>query len=227
MRVLLCTGATACGCLLVAALALAFADLAMSRPRAALRAWQQHAPLGDHVERRRLLARMGRALAVNPLDADQRMDLGRFFVWHAERHAADAARARVYRRLAADRFEEAVRARPTSAFAWVLLAEQWSRLGIDEARVRAALRRGAALGPMEPGVQLKVLWLGLARWPALAAGERAALRDSLERLLRSPVYFRTAAGIALQHGRGDLLRAASTADWQRRDLARMRPDGAG
>ena len=72
----------------------------------------------------------------------------------------------------------------------------------------------AALGPMEPGVQLKVLWLGLARWAALEAGERAALRDALERLLRSPVYFRTAAGIALQHGRGDLLRAASTAAWQ-------------
>jgi len=227
MRLLLCAGTAACGCLAVAALALAFADLAMVHPRKALRAWELQAPLGDYHERRRLLARMGRAIAVNPMDADQRLDLGRFFVWHAERYAAESPRARGYRRLAADRFEEAVRARPTFAFAWALLAEQWSRLGGDEARVRTAWRRATALGPMEPGVQLKVLWLGLARWQVLEEADRASLRASLDRLLRSPQYFQTAARIALQHGRGDLVRASLAAPWQRRDFARMVPDAPG
>ena len=80
------------GCLCVWALALVFSDLAMSRPRAALSAWEAGQGFGDVALRRRLLARMGRAVAVNPSDARQRMDLGRFFAWHAARYPEGSQR---------------------------------------------------------------------------------------------------------------------------------------
>ena len=218
-RALLFSASVACACLAVLALALSFADLAMSRPRAALVDWERHASLGDYRERRRLLARMGRAVAVHPLDADQRLDLGRFFVWHAGRHAGGSERAGFYQRLAAERFAEAVRARPTWSFAWLLLAEQWATLGHDEARVLAALRRGQTLGPLEPGTQLKALWLGLPRWQRLAPDDHAALRAGLARLLASPAFFRPAAAIAVHHDREDLVRARLAESWQREALA--------
>ena len=213
--------AVTCGCLAVLALALAFADLAMFRPRAALMAWERTGALGDYRDRRRLLARMGRAVAVNPFDADQRMDLGRFFVWHAERHHAGSGRARFYRELAARRFEEAVRARPTWGFAWMLMAEQWWRLGERPEAVLTAMRRGAALGPNEPGGQLKHLWLGLGQWRRLDEGDRLALLRSLEQLLASRAYFQAAVRIAVQHQRADLVRRLLQEDWQRRDFLRL------
>lgn len=213
--------AIACGCLAVWALALGFADLAMSRPRAALERWEDGGTIGDVASRRRLLARMGRAIAVNPVDADQRMDLGRFFAWHAARHPRGSERHRFYAELAAARFREAVTARPTWGFAWMLLAQQWSDLGVQESAVVAAMRRGGALAPMEPRVQLTHLWLGLARWQHLSADHRRLLREALSRLLDSREYFREAARIALQHDRQDLLAGALHEPWQRQAFATL------
>lgn len=213
--------ALACGCLAVWALALAFADLAMAQPRAALAAWQSGAPLPEVARRRALLARMGRAVAVHPFDAAQRLDLGRFFAWHAARHRAGSPRHRLYAALAAARFEEAVRARPTWGHAWLLLAEQWAALGRDEAAVLSAMRRGAALAPLEPGSQLKHLWLALARWPRLGEAHRESVRESLSRLLASRRYFADAARIAVHHRREQLLAGAVHAPWQQQALARI------
>ena len=162
-RVLLLICVLVCGCLAVWSFALVFSDLAMSRPSAAIVAWERGAPMPDHRERRQLLARMGRAIAVNPMDAQQRMELGRFFAWHGARHRAGSARAVFYSELAADRFVEAVPARPTWGFAWALLAEQWAMGGQPEDQIVHALRRATQLSAFEPGVQLKTLWLGLAR----------------------------------------------------------------
>jgi hypothetical protein len=224
-RAALVVATATCGCLAVTALALAFADLAMNRPRVALVVWERTGAMGDYHDRRRLLARIGQAVAVNPLDADQRMDLGRFFVWHAERHHAASERARFYRELAASRFEEAVRARPTWGFAWMLMAEQWWRLDRRSDEVLAAMRRGAALGPNEPGVQLKHLWLGMGQWTRLDSADRDAVTRTLTRLLASRVYFHAAARIAVQHGRADLVRGLLREDWQRRDFARVAAQG--
>ncbi len=218
--VMLVAGAL-CGGLLVWALALAFADLAMARPRSALAAWERGEPLGDYRARRRLLARMGSAVAAHPLDGAQRLDLGRFFAWHAARHGQGSARARFYHRLAADRFEEAITARPTWGHAWLLLAERWMLLGVDAHAARAAMQRGAALAPLEPAVQLKYLWLGLAQWRALDAADRARLGASLDRLLDSRVHFADAARIALHHGRGDLVSRALRAPWQQQAFAAL------
>lgn len=214
--------ACACGCLCVWALSLVFADLAMSRPRAALAAWEAGAPLGDYQSRRLLLARMGSAVAVNPLDAGQRLDLGRFFAWHAARHPPGTERERFYTRLAAQRFAEAITARPTWGFAWMLLAEQRDRLGRPEPEVLAAMARGAALAPHEPGVQLKHLWLGMGRWARLGQPGRDALETSLNGLLADSRYFRDAAGIAVHHGHEELVRRAIGAPWQRQAFGQMK-----
>ncbi len=221
-RASLLVAAVTCGCLAVWALALAYADLAMSRPRAAMAAWEQGLPMDDYQLRRRLLARIGSAIAVHPFDAAQRLDLGRFFAWHAARHPQDAARARLLNRLAADRFEEAVAARPTWGYAWLLMAERWSLTGaVPAARVDAAVHRGAGLAPLEPAAQLKFLWLGLARWPELDGARREALRAALERMLASRSHFDEAARIALHHGRADLVNAAMRAPWQQQAFAAL------
>lgn len=214
--------AVVAGCLGVWSLAVAFSDLAMSRPRVALAAWEEGGGFGDYQERRRLLTRIGRAVAVNPSDADQRTDLGRFFAWHAARHPRGSQRQRFYARLAAARFEEAVAARPTWGFAWVLLAEQLDALDADEATLMLALRRGARLAPLEPRTQLKVMWLSLGRWPQLSEPHREELRAGLSHLLASPLYFRDAARIALHHGRDELVSGNLTETWQRQSFARLR-----
>lgn len=209
------------GCLAVWALAFVFSDLAMSRPRAALDSWEAGNGFGDVEQRRRLLERMGRAVAVNPSDAEQRMDLGRFFAWHAARYPHGSERHALYSRLAAERFEEAVAARPTWGFAWVLLSEQLARMDADETATVATLRRGSELAPLEPRTQLRHLWLGLSRWSHLDTGHQKMLTDSLAGLLSSPRYFHEAARIVLHHGRDDLLALSPLAPWQQRALSTM------
>ena len=102
----------------------------MSRPSAMIFAWEAGEPMPDHRHRRQSLARIGRSIAVNPLAAQQRMELGRFFAWHAARHRPGSARAVFYSELAAGRFAEAVLVRPSWGFAWALVAEQWAMSGL-------------------------------------------------------------------------------------------------
>lgn len=216
--------AIASGCIGVWALALVFSDLAMSRPRAALSAWEAGHSFGDVQQRRHLLERMGRAVAVNPSNADQRMDLGRFFAWHAARYPSGSERHGFYSRLAAERFEEAVAARPTWGFAWMLLSEQLDRIDADETAIVAALRRGSELAPLEPRTQLRHLWLALGRWPRLAPDHREMLTAALAGLLSSPTYFPEAARIVLHHGRVELLSGVALEPWQQRALSAIRGD---
>jgi hypothetical protein len=220
-RIIVLASALACGCLFVAALALVFADLAMARPSAMIASWERGQPMPDHHLRRELLARMGRAIAVNPLDARQRMELGRFFAWHAARHRAGSARGVFYNELAAERFAEAVLARPTWGFAWALLAEQWVMSGQAQEQILYALRRAVELSPYEPGVQLKSLWLGLGLWDVLDEPLRAQLTASLMRIMSQREYFARAAAIALHHQRADLLNIAAPQPWQRTLLERL------
>lgn len=216
--------AAVCGCLAVAAAALAFSELAMMRPRAELSSWQAGHALGDVARRRGLLAQMGRAVAVNPASADHRVLVGRFFAWHGARYPAGSQRHAFFARLAAARFEEAVAARPTWGFAWILLAEQLQRIAAGEAAVVAALRRGGALAPREPRTQLRHLWLALPRYDTLAPAHRRTVTEALTSLLSSPRYFPEAARIVVQHGREELLAATPLALWQRRVLAAVRAD---
>ena len=220
-RAILLAGALICGCLFVAALSLVFSDLAMMRPSKVIAAWERGEPMPDHRRRRELLARMGRAIAVNPMDAQKRMELGRFFAWHAARHRAGSERAVFYSELAADRFAEAVLARPTWGFAWALLAEQWAMSGQPQEQVLHALMRAVRLSPREPGVQLKSLWLGLGMWDALDDNLRAQLRASLERVSSRREYFVRAAGIALHHQRAELLDSALRQPWQHEQLRKL------
>ena len=210
-----------CGCLAVYSAALVYSDLAMSRPSAAILGWENGDSMPDHQHRRELLVRMGRATAVHPLDAQPRMELGRFFAWHAARHRAGSARAVFYSGLAADRFAEAVLARPTWGYAWALLAEQWAASGQTDTRIALALRRAIALSPFEPGAQLKALWLGLGRWSALDETLRTELTASLARLTSQREYFVQAAGIALQHRHGTLLREIAVQPWQRERISKL------
>lgn len=211
----------ACGCLAVYSLALVYSDLAMSKPSAAILAWENGDSMSNHQHRRALLARMGRAIAVHPLDAQPRMELGRFFAWHAARHRAGSQRAVFYHRLAAERFAEAVLSRPTWGYAWALLAEQWAASGQPDSKIAWALRRAITLSAFEPGAQLKALWLGLGRWGALDETLRAQMIASLSRLASQRTYFAQAARIALHHRQEGLLRDIAVQPWQREQISRM------
>lgn len=210
-----------CGCLAVWSAALVYSDLAMSYPRTVVAGWEQGAPMLEYTQQRSLLRRMGHAIAVNPMSGRERMDLGRFFAWHAARQRIGSPRAKFYQRLAADRFAEAVLARPTWGYAWVLLAEQWSAIGQPDERVLHALRRAVQLAPREPGVQLKSLWLGLGNWRGIDVSMRQQLADSLQRLTARRAYFDKAVGIVLQHKQLGLLEGLLTHRWQIEALERL------
>lgn len=79
------------------------------------------------------------------------------------------------------RFRHALRERPTSPYVWANLA--LSKLYLDEIDTEflAALRNADDLGPWEPGSQQTVVFVGLAAWEKLDAGERQRILRSLER----------------------------------------------
>jgi hypothetical protein len=164
---------------------------------------------------------MGHAIAVNPMDAQSRMDLGRFFAWHAARQRTGSPRAEIYQNLAADRFAEAVLVRPTWGYAWALLAEQWLASGQSLERVVYALRHALTMSPREPVVQLKSLWLGLGYWSVLDTPMRQQLAASLKRLTGQREYFDAAARIALHHAKSSLLAGNFEHAWQHAALARL------
>ena len=79
------------------------------------------------------------------------------------------------------RFRRALAQRPTSPFLWANLA--LAKLYLDEIddELLAALRHADELGPWDPSVQEKVLFVGLAVWPELDPGIRQSLARSIER----------------------------------------------
>ena len=97
-------------------------------------------------------------------------------------HAStDPREALAVTRSALVRFRQALLLRPTSPFLWANLA--LTKLYLDEVdgELLTALRHANELGPWEPTVQERVLFVGLAAWNKLDPGMRQALTKTLER----------------------------------------------
>ena len=100
----------------------------------------------------------------------------------ARMHAStDPREALAVTRSALVRFRQALLLRPTSAFLWANIA--LTKLYLDEidGELIAALRHADELGPWEPTVQKRVLFVGLAVWKDLDPSMRQALTKTLER----------------------------------------------
>lgn len=148
-----------------------------------------------------LLDTVRRAHHVNPLSADHLATLARLHAWQAWQQPA-ARDAAAYRRASVVRFRQTVRRRPTWGSAWAELAEGSALVQGYSAEARHALRRAARLGPFEPGVQTKVVWLGVLAWPSLSSEERALVRAAAERARRIGTDLRAVARLARQHDPG-------------------------
>jgi hypothetical protein len=74
--------------------------------------------------------------------------------------------------------------RPGSAYTWSYLAEAQYLRGDSGATLATALRRAAALGPAEPGVQRIVVDYGLAVWDEVDPMTHAAIDGALAAGLR-------------------------------------------
>ena len=86
-----------------------------------------------------------------------------------------------YSQDARQRFEQALRQRPTSPYLWANLAISKLYLNETDAWFLAALRHADELGPWEPDSQQTFVFTGLAAWDKLDPELRQAVVRALER----------------------------------------------
>jgi hypothetical protein len=91
------------------------------------------------------------------------------------------AEALAYAKDAKARFREALQHRPTSPFLWANLALAKLYLDETDAEFFTAIRHADELGPWEPRSQQVVLFVSLAAWNKLDAGQRRAATLAVER----------------------------------------------
>lgn len=171
-----------------------------------MRTWENQHRLPNHDRWQDAVRRVWRAHAVNPLNADYRAELALLYSWEALRPQWSQARRDLFRDRAAGFYREAIARRPTWALAWVNLAEnQLLTRGLDD-RALFAMDKAIELGPWDPVVQQKTIWMGAALWDALTPAWRQRILGTAERALSANNDVDQIVRVAAQYGWEDHLR---------------------
>jgi hypothetical protein len=163
------------------ALLLGIADLASVTAKVWMRDWEKQRHVGSANEWTAVHERLNLARRLNPLSADVIADLGRLSDWRALGHVPGSAAYESSRSRAAQFYAEAIEKRPSWGYAWANYAESRLLMGDRGDGFLLALERAITLAPWEPGVQGKVIWIGLAAWEDLPERLRDLLRESVGR----------------------------------------------
>ncbi len=147
--------------------------------------WRKQAKPPVESEWDAAVQRMVLAHRTNQLNGDYLTDLGRLYEWRALSFPLWSEQGRHYRRRAAQYYREAVARRPSFGFAWAhltqakVLNQELSRETLD------ALAKAVHFAPYEPGVQKKVIRLGLALWQNLPVPLQQQVQDTVSRAVQN------------------------------------------
>lgn len=199
MRTLAALGASLAFALSLISLSHGFADLAAGSARAWMREWQQQRQLSSAEQWTDAVERLSLARRLNPLNADYSADLGRLTEWRSWLQTAPDETSRASRALAGELYRESLGKRPSWGFAWAHYAENQMLSGQPGPDLEKSLRRSIELAPWEPGVQLKVAFVGMAAWDSLSPELRDDVTDSVERAVQLDVHRDEIVRLAIQY----------------------------
>lgn len=199
MRTLAALGASLAFALSLISLSHGFADLAAGSVRVWMREWQQHRQVSSAEQWTDAFERLSLARRLNPLNADYSADLGRLTEWRYWLQTARDERSGTPRALAGEFYRESLGKRPSWGFAWAHYAENQILSGQPGPDLEKSLRKSIELAPWEPGVQLKVAFVGMAAWDSLSPELRGEIRDSIERAVQLDVHRDEIVRLAIQY----------------------------
>ncbi|MCB1877506.1 MAG: hypothetical protein KDH88_16150 [Chromatiales bacterium] len=200
-------------------LSFAFADLLTVGPRDRLATWARNNPESVAAQAGRDLQSLELAHGLRPWDADLAADLGRMSEWITRDGTPWSMESSPWRRQAIGYYQTALRLRPGWAFAWAHLAQARLLIGFPLEEILAPLDKAMVLGPAEPGVQRKVLWVGFSLWARLNEDLRARLATVLFQTLEHQAP--SAIGMAVHFNREALIRDALQREADRAMLERL------
>jgi len=125
------------------------------------------------------------ALAFSPDNPDYLASLGNLYEWRVAHKRLNAAGVIADYRKALDYYQQALAKRPAYAYYWANIAVVKSILGEVDKTFYLAVDRSLALGPWEPGVQLKIADATLRVWYLLDDHGWEKMRENIERGLES------------------------------------------
>ena len=183
-----------------AALLLGVADLASVTANVWMRAWEKQGYVSDPEQWSAAYGRLSLARRLNPLNADYSANLGRLMDWQSWRHSPGSAEYEQYRVRASQYHAESVGKRPSWGYAWAHYAESQLLLGNRGYEFVQALEQAIVLAPWEPGVQRKVVWMGLAAWADLPGHLRVMVKENIHRTVKLDLYLNEVVRLAVQFG---------------------------
>jgi len=149
--------------------------------------------------------RLSLARRLNPLSADYSADLGLLMDWQSLRQSPESAKFAAYRVRASQFHGEAIGKRPSWGYAWARYAEDQLLLGKRGDDFVLALEKAIVLAPWEPGVQLKVAWIGMASWGRLPNRVRGLVEESVRRTVETDSNLIELVRLAIQYSWLDYL----------------------
>ena len=183
----------------VLALALGIADLAGVSANVWMRGWEKQEYVTDPAQWDYAYSRLSLARSMNPLSADYSADLGRLMDWQSLRQSPGSARFTAFRQHASQFHAEALRKRPGWGYAWAHYAENQLLLGNRGGDFLLALEKAIVLAPWEPGVQIKIAWIGMASWDDLPSRMRRIFETSILRTVQANDKFVDTVRLAVQY----------------------------
>jgi hypothetical protein len=183
----------------VLALVLGIADLASVSANVWMRGWEDQGYVSDPVQWDDAYSRLSLAHSMNPLSADHSADLGRLMDWQSLRQSPDGAKFTALREHASQFHAEAIGKRPSWGYAWAHYAENQLLLGNRGDDFLLALEKAIVLAPWEPGVQIKIAWIGMATWADLPERMRVVVKESIRRTVEANENFIDTVRLAIQY----------------------------
>ena len=181
------------------ALTLGIADLASVSANVWMRGWEEQGHISDPAQWDSAYWRLSLARRLNPLSADYSADLGRLMDWQSLHQPPESAKYAAYRARAIQFHGEAIGKRPSWGYAWAHYAENQLLQGNRGDDFLLALEKAIVLAPWEPGVQLKVAWIGMAAWDDLPNRMRVIVEESLRRTVETDDNYIEAVRLAIQY----------------------------
>ena len=197
-RVLAATAASLFLSLACIALLLGTADLAGVTAKLWMRDWEKQGYVTNPEQWSTAYGRLSLARRLNPLDADHSANLGRLMDWQSWRHLPGGIRFEDFRVRARQYYQESVEKRPSWGYAWAHYAESRLLLGHRDHEFVQALENAIVLAPWEPGVQRKVVWMGLATWADLPDHLRVMVKENVRRTMKLDLYLDEVVRLAVQ-----------------------------
>jgi len=203
------------------ALVLGTADLANNTASVWMRGWEKQGYVNDTKKWNLAHGRLSLAHRLNPLNADYSANLGRLMDWQSLQYSPVSAEHNNYRVRASQYYRESVGKRPSWGYAWAHYAESLLLLGNRGVEFLQALEKAIVLAPWEPGVQRKVVWIGLATWADLPEHLRAMVKESVHRTIELDLHLDEVVRLAIQFDWLDHLSPMMMTDRQLKALARI------